>query len=71
MKFGEICEICDSRVYVLEVYGTPSGRLSTVIDAEIDRDYLMRAEYADAEVLHVQPIINDDGEPALEVEINV
>lgn len=70
MNFGELCNICDTRYYVLMIYGTPIGRVDTTIDTERDRDWRLRVEYADYEVLHVQPIIYDDGEPALEVELN-
>lgn len=71
MKFGKLRNVCNSRFYSLEVYGSPRGRISLDLDTESTVDRCELAKYSEATVSRVQPFVTDDGEPALEVELNL
>lgn len=72
MRFKDLRMLSNARYYDLEVYGRDGDmRMIPTLDAENRVDKQSLAVYADAEVVRFQPIINDDGFPALEVELNV
>ena len=70
MKFIELHRLCNARFYSLEVYGEHDSRKSVEIDVESQNGMALK-KYNAAEVLRVQPYITGDGEPGMEVELNV
>lgn len=72
MKFKELRLLSNARYYELEVYGKDGGsRMEARVDEENKMHKGQFARFAEAEVARFNPIINHDGFPALEVELNV
>ena len=71
MKFIELRRVCNTRFYSLEVYGAEDSRKSVEIDVEDAIEKAALRDYDSTEVVRFQPYIADDGEPGLEVELNV
>lgn len=72
MRFKDLRMLSNARYYDMEVFDKyGSSRFETSLDVEDRNGRAKLALYADAEVVRFQPIINDDGFPALEVELNV
>lgn len=71
MKLIDLIRLSNARFYALEIYGANGVLAELDLDTERKADKIEFAKYAQAEVVRFQPIINDDGEPALEVELNV
>lgn len=72
MRFKDLRMLSNARYYDLEVFDKHgSSRVETSLDVEDRKGKAKLALYADAEVVRLQPIIIDDGVPALEVELNV
>ena len=72
MRFKDLRMLSNARYYDLEIYGSDGYmRMIPALDVENRIDKSKLVVYADAEVVRFQPIINDDGFPALEVELNV
>lgn len=71
MKFIELRRMCNARFYALDIYFEYEVKHEMQdIDVEADGSKLVLGMYANAKVVRFQPIINDNGEPALEVELN-
>ena len=72
MRFKDLRMLSNARYYDLEVYSKDGGsRVIANLDVE-DRAHKVKLySFADAEVVRFQPIITEDGFPALEVELNV
>lgn len=72
MKFKDLRMLSNARYYELEIYSRDDGsRREVRLDVENKMHGGQFAEFAHAEVVRFQPIINDNGFPALEVELNV
>lgn len=72
MRFKDLRMLTNARFYDLEVYGRDGDmHMLPALDVDNRMDRSRFAVYDDAEVVRFQPIINDDGFPALEVELNV
>ena len=71
MKLIDLIRLSNARFYALEIYCANGVLAELDLDTERKADKFEFAKYAQAEVVRIQPIINDDGEPALEVELNV
>ena len=72
MKFKDLRLLCNARYYELEVYGKDGGsHMEARVDEENKAHRGQFARFAEAEVARFNPIINHDGFPALEVELNV
>ena len=71
MKLIDLIRLSNARFYALEIYDSNGQRSELDIDMERDGEKLMLAKYAQAEVVRIQPIINNDTEPALEVQLYV
>lgn len=71
MKFIELRQMCNARFYALDIYYEFEDEHNMEdIDVEANGSKLALGKYANAQVVRFQPIINEDGEPALEVELN-
>lgn len=70
MKLINLIRMSNARLYELEIYGPGRERISMEINVECEYDKMKLARHSKAEVVRLQPIINDDDAPALEVELN-
>ena len=72
MRFKDLRMLSNARYYELEVYDVNDGsRREVRLDEENRAHRGQFAKFADADVGRFQPIINDAGFPALEVELYV
>ena len=69
MKFIDIRRISNARRYEVEVYKTNGGRSTYSLDADAKLAKVALAQLSQAEVVRIQPVVTDDGCPALEVEV--
>lgn len=73
MTFYALRTLCNARYYALEAYGANGSRKNVEIDVEgmSYGDEAMLRKCDAAEVTRFQPYITEDGEPGLEVELNI
>lgn len=71
MKLIDLIRLSNARFYALEIYGANGQWAELDLDIEREADKYELAKYTQAEVARIQPIINNDTEPALEVELYV
>lgn len=69
MKLIDLIRLSNARFYALEIYGANGQSAELDLDIEREADKYELVKYAQAEVARIQPIINNDTEPALEVEL--